>query len=206
MSKQDRQGVRTPADIERKYALGQFEEVSKNSTKQAILLSQLDQKLAQYIAKTNAVIDELKGKVEAVYPVGSIYISVNSTSPATLFGGTWERIQDTFLLAAGSSYAAGSTGGEATHTLLSNEMPKVTGRMQFRLMAGSNIVDTYSSSPNDGCFTFTRNGGAKWNGQSASGGTATTNTDLITFDNGGQNQPHNNMPPYLAVYVWKRTA
>ncbi len=51
------------------------------------------------------------------YPVGSIYMSVNSTSPATLFGGTWERIQDMFLLAAGSSYSAGSTGGSATVTL-----------------------------------------------------------------------------------------
>jgi len=53
------------------------------------------------------------------YPVGSIYMSVNSTSPATLFGGTWERIQDMFLLAAGTSYSAGSTGGSATVTLTS---------------------------------------------------------------------------------------
>lgn len=61
----------------------------------------------------------LKAKFAALnaYPVGSIYISVNSTSPATLFGGTWERIQDVFLLAAGSSYSAGSTGGAATVTL-----------------------------------------------------------------------------------------
>ena len=59
----------------------------------------------------------------SVYPVGSIYKSTNSMSPAELFGGTWERIKDQFLLASGDTYAAGSTGGEATHTLTTNEMP-----------------------------------------------------------------------------------
>jgi len=60
------------------------------------------------------------GIVDLIYPVGSIYMSVNSTSPATLFGGTWERIQDRFLLAAGSSYSAGGTGGSADATLPSH--------------------------------------------------------------------------------------
>ena len=69
---------------------------------------------------------------DLVYPVGSIYMSVNSTSPATLFGGTWTQIQDTFLLAAGSTYAAGATGGEATHTLTENEMPSQIGRASCR--------------------------------------------------------------------------
>lgn len=55
------------------------------------------------------------------YPVGSIYMSVNSASPATLFGGTWERIQDAFLLAAGTNHAAGTTGGEETHKLTAAE-------------------------------------------------------------------------------------
>lgn len=54
--------------------------------------------------------------INLIYPVGAIYISTNSTSPQTLFGGTWQQIQDTFLLAAGSTYTAGDTGGNATHT------------------------------------------------------------------------------------------
>ena len=58
-----------------------------------------------------------------VYPVGSIYISVNSTSPASLFGGTWEILNDVFLLAAGSYANAGTFGGEAEHTLTVDEMP-----------------------------------------------------------------------------------
>ena len=48
-----------------------------------------------------------------IYPIGSIYMSVNSTNPSELFGGEWERIQDRFLLASGSAYANGSTGGSA---------------------------------------------------------------------------------------------
>lgn len=60
---------------------------------------------------------------DEIYPVGSIYMSVNSTDPSTLFGGTWERITGSFLLAAtdngssGASQAAGNTGGAATVTL-----------------------------------------------------------------------------------------
>ena len=68
--------------------------------------------------KINA--DKLSGKtlaeiMLALYPVGAVYISVNSTSPASLFGGTWESISGRFLLGADDTYTAGSTGGEATH-------------------------------------------------------------------------------------------
>ena len=58
-----------------------------------------------------------------VYPIGAIYLSANSTNPATLFGGTWEQLKDRFLLAAGTSYAAGSTGGTATNTLAVGNLP-----------------------------------------------------------------------------------
>ena len=61
--------------------------------------------------------------LDKVYPVGSIYMSVNSTNPKTLFGGTWVQIKDRFLLAAGTTYKAGATGGEAAHTLTASEMP-----------------------------------------------------------------------------------
>ena len=63
---------------------------------------------------------------DAIYPIGSIYISVNSTSPATMFGGTWEQIQDTFLLSAGSTYTAGNTGGSSTVTLETTNLPSHT--------------------------------------------------------------------------------
>lgn len=53
--------------------------------------------------------------LDAIYPVGSIYLSTASTDPATFLGGTWSRIQGRFLLGASSTYPAGSTGGSATH-------------------------------------------------------------------------------------------
>lgn len=119
-----------------------------------------------------------------IYPVGSIYISTVSTSPSTLFGGTWERIKDTFLLAAGSTYAAGATGGEATHTLTVDEMPS----HQHFLAAN---VNENEHTENSDIFSY-----AGWN--------TYYHYSATTFSGG--NQPHNNMPPYLAVYVWKRTA
>ena len=121
----------------------------------------------------------------SAYPIGSIYISTVSTSPSTLFGGTWERIKDTFLLAAGSTYNAGTTGGEATHTLTVDEMPSHNHK--------------YNSE---------RSGyeGGTLGGIKVSYGTAYDNVEVAGILNTGGNQPHNNMPPYLAVYVWKRTA
>ena len=61
--------------------------------------------------------------INLIYPIGSIYLSVNSTSPQQLFGGEWEQIKDKFLLSAGDTYSGGSEGGEAAHTLTVEEMP-----------------------------------------------------------------------------------
>lgn len=121
-----------------------------------------------------------------IYPVGSIYMSVNATSPASLFGGTWEQLKDRFLLAAGDTYAAGSTGGEATHTLTVDEMPQ-----HGHILAGYTIVWTdigEIQSSATGPFKRSKPEGSEYTG------------------NAGNSQPHNNMPPYLAVYAWKRIA
>lgn len=61
--------------------------------------------------------------LEKIYPVGSIYISANATNPSNLFGGTWESIKDKFLLAAGTIYNAGNTGGKASITLSTSQLP-----------------------------------------------------------------------------------
>lgn len=126
--------------------------------------------------------------VDLIYPVGSIYMSVNSTSPSTLFGGTWEQIKDSFLLASGDTYENGSTGGEATHTLTTNEMPSHSHRE-----ANSTVVYNNSSSNR----FATSGSGTKIS--------LATGLDINTNSTGG-GQAHNNMPPYLAVNVWKRTA
>lgn len=64
----------------------------------------------------------LAAVVERDHPVGSLYISENATSPAELYGGTWERIGGKFIIGASDTYPAGSTGGSATHTQAQNEV------------------------------------------------------------------------------------
>lgn len=125
--------------------------------------------------------------VDLIYPVGSIYMSTNNVSPQTFFGGTWESIQDRFLLAAGSTYAAGGTGGSATHTLTVNEMPNHDHVLK---------VATSTSTASDAAL---RASGVK----AYSSQIADSPNDNIK-DVGG-NAAHNNMPPYLTVYMWKRT-
>lgn len=122
------------------------------------------------------------------YRVGDIYITTNSTSPAELFGGEWEQIKDRFLLAAGSTYMAGSMGGEAEHTLTVDEMPSHRHKM---LLTGTS---TSAADASD------RPGKDK----SYSSQTIMAGGDTIELTGGGQ--AHNNMPPYLAVYIWRRVA
>ena len=121
-----------------------------------------------------------------IYPVGSIYMSVNSTSPANLFGGTWERLKDRFLLASGDTYSNGATGGAATHTLSVSEIP-----------SHNHSYGVYDASSTN---TMAVNHMAAYCGKVAS--TAWGSNTLYT----GGGSAHNNMPPYLAVYMWKRTA
>jgi len=127
--------------------------------------------------------------LRSVYPVGAVYISVDATSPAVLFGGTWERIQDRFLLASGNTYSPGATGGEASHALSVNEMPSHAHTVS--------VTKTYVSSSDGETY--------QWKGylneQYSDDGTAS-----YTASAAGGNAAHNNMPPYLAVYMWKRTA
>lgn len=118
----------------------------------------------------------------AAYPVGAIYISTVSTSPASLFGGTWEQLKDRFLLGAGGTYSAGSTGGEAAHTLTVDEMPSHSHEVRcvrYNSGAGPNV---------------TGNGSLKY-----------VHETFSTYSSGGD-KPHNNMPPYFAVYMWQRVA
>jgi hypothetical protein len=145
--------------------------------------------------------------VDAVYPVGSIYMSVNSANPSTLFGGTWEQIEDTFLLAAGQTYTAGDIGGEAEHTLAKEELP--TEHMTFRRLynaADGSTVDVMAASQTDGSIGVAdgTNGRPDINFHAATISGITTGQKAMQYTYGGD-QPHNNMPPYLVVYMWRRT-
>lgn len=125
-----------------------------------------------------------KALLDYLHPVGSIYQSTDPTSPADLFGGTWEQVKDRFLLAAGDSHAAGSTGGEEKHVLTAAEMANHTHGYDYT---------GQSDTTGTGAIKIV-----------SPGGTANAYTGEATSNCGGQ--AHNNMPPYLAVYTWRRTA
>lgn len=122
------------------------------------------------------------------FPVGAIYMSYTSTSPASFIGGSWTQIQERFLLAAGGEYDAGNTGGETEHRLTAGEVPSHKHDINF-----------YSGAMMDAPYQYlaSRSGLGTYNRAS---GTAQTQA------NPGGGQPHNNMPPYLVVYIWRRTA
>lgn len=128
--------------------------------------------------KTDVLISETT--LNAMYPVGSIYMSVNETNPSNLFGGTWEQIKDRFLLSCGESYQNGATGGEENHTLTIEEMPS----HNHTCTLAYGVTD-----PAKGFSYATQIAATKFKG---------------FIDNQGGNKPHNNMPPYLTVYMWKR--
>lgn len=124
--------------------------------------------------------------LDIIHPVGCYYWSSNNTNPGTLFGGTWTQVKDKFILAAGDTYTAGTTGGEAEHTLIQAELPNVT------------LGINYSS------FQL-RNTPSFAGGTTSQAGYGTTGGEYRT-DPLGSGQAHNNMPPYEVAYCWKRTA
>lgn len=171
------------------YHQGQPDKPQKTASQLKELFDQAGNDIKQFINETlTAEIDTKFSQIAGeVYPVGSIYMSVSAISPATLFGGTWEQLKDTFLLGAGDTYTAGDTGGEAEHTLTTEEMPSHTHGFAVHYATST----TGSSYP-------------RYNVGSANpyGGTA----GVIQTNSKGGGEAHNNMPPYLTVYMWKRTA
>lgn len=150
-----------------------------------------------------------------IYPVGSIYISVNSTDPNLLFGGTWYQMKDKFLLGAGDVYTAGSTGGEATHTLTTAEMPSHTHTWNQTSCTNPGNHSHDVGADKDGGAGTNRysvhiSGGSTVNNPeyypSSGGGGSHTHTIAGENSTTGAGSAHNNMPPYTTVYMWKRTA
>lgn len=126
--------------------------------------------------------------VESVYPIGSVYISFNQVNPNLIFGfGTWEQIKDKFLLAAGDLHSAEEIGGEETHVLTTEELPSHSHRFN-RHQLWRNETGEASSDLDEG--------------YGASNKTLDIYSDTTTSIGGGQ--AHNNMPPYLGVYMFRR--
>ena len=138
---------------------------------------------------TGGVTIGTKTLIDLIYPVGSIYMSTNNASPQTFFGGTWERIQDKFLLAAGSTYAAGGTGGSATNTHYHFQTSGSDGQVTYATKT-FRAPDTRVVANVPGTSFTTKDG---------------YGDNVQLREDATYNQTIDIMPPYLTVYVWKRT-
>lgn len=142
------------------------------------------------------------------YPIGSIYMSVNNINPSNFFGGTWEQIKDRFLLSCGDTYSNGSTGGSSTSggpntnvtgstTLNINQIPSHSHgiKLEYGTTANLSIApDTdgrYQQVTNRSNYAY-----QVYGIENKGGGQGHTHTL--------NNHTHSCMPPYLAVYIWKR--
>lgn len=140
-----------------------------------------------------AVIESLLNLIfDRAHPVGSYYWSSNSTNPSKLFGGTWEQVTDKFVLAAGNTYKVGAVGGEAEHKLSVAELPT----HYHEIARGSYAGTGYTTSDHP----FLRSTGT------VGGGNPPIENDNNRTGNIGQGTAHNNMPPYVVAYCWRRTA
>lgn len=141
---------------------------------------------------------------DLIYPVGSIYMSTNSTNPETLFGGTWEQIEDRFLVGSGYYHAAGNTGGTSMH----DHLYKVGYRPYYGGLVGDdkdaimlydyrNFSWTYGAKDTSIPETKAINKGftKSYYAIDAARYSVEAHTDNAFSE-----------PPYLAVYMWKRTA
>lgn len=138
--------------------------------------------------------EDAGGRMQGTYEVGDVYITFNPDSnPAKRFGGTWEKVEEAFLFGASENYAVGTTGGEKEVTLTIDEMPKHN---------------------HGGYVKVTNSSALALDGDSGGGNNFVTQISAVTnnatrfaeIDLQGNSQPHNNMPPYIAVYIWRRTA
>lgn len=127
------------------------------------------------------------------FPVG--FGGFFQNDPNSIYAGTtWAQKKDVFILAAGNTYPAGSTGGEAEHVLTVDEMPShehLFKRQQWF------FSDTVARADEEDIFS--------WKGGTGTGG-STSYSYKGTVINSGGSQPHNNMPPYYTMPFWIRTA
>ena len=173
--------------------------------------------------------------LNTVYPVGSLYTSFNSTSPANIVGGTWVQIQNCFLMAAGSSYAIGTSGGSATHThtsaahthttaghtLTEAELPYIDGGFAVPVIGNHGTKGVYGKAYGTGFGTIgSSNSYGITQGMTGTSITSGTQYGYGFRFGGGASHSHGNtgsttpgatgasssLPPYKTIYMWQRTA
>ena len=139
-----------------------------------------------YYRATPAKLDSL---LDHIFPVGFVVIMYNHTNPGDYYGGTWTRISNAFLWGTTSGGTIGQTGGSSTHTLTVEEMPNHNHPAKaYSYVAGD--VNTSVAR-----LTYKQNTGTNYEAQSQN-----------WMDGAGGGKAHNNMPPYVQVSIWRRTA
>lgn len=158
------------------------------------IISQTSSQLDYTVGTQSNIISSI---IDVAYPVGSIYISSNTMHPSVIFGGVWERFaEDKFLLSAGSTYANGSTGGSATVKLTASQSGVPAHSHKYNDYNTTYTLKTTNRKP--GTSTAVAYGTSLTAGGGATERTSSNNTAA------NASQAHENMPPYLAVYMWER--
>jgi hypothetical protein len=144
---------------------------------------------AENVIATNIEGDFSKEFLDKIYPIGSIYMSFVDNEPGAFLGGTWTRLTNRFLVAAGTQYTAGSTGGLSSVTLTYNHLPASTLRA---IKNSSGSAKTVSHS--------------EWAGKSVAANTYVATAVDTANSLGGSytNTAVPTLPPYQAVYMWRR--
>ena len=140
-----------------------------------------------------------KNIFDLIYPIGSIYMSVSNTSPDALFGGSWEKIEDKFLLGSSDKYLPNDQGGNTTHShttqghaLTEGELPPHSHGAYLNASAGNDHTTKTR-------INYTDSTPAGW-----------IDYSVMSVVGLGQSHSHgntgqsSNMPPYIAVNIWKR--
>ena len=191
------------------YATKDYDEVGTSigtSEESALLREELAKKIAELEKIVSDNKSELENKINSnfdkTYPVGSIYISTSGTNPSTIYGGTWERYgQGKTLVGLNESETEFSTvnkiGGEKTHTLTVNEMP--SHNHDFRYSTDNAVTFYNAGVGKDGTYT-----GDNFLGFSNS--VSLFASYVVVLSNTGSSQTHNNLQPYITVYMWKRVS
>lgn len=122
--------------------------------------------------------DAINNVLLNIYKVGDYFITHNTENPGNRFGGTWQLVKDRFLIGAGGDYGLLTEGGESAHTLTTAEMPSHDHELPHEILAD-------------------------WrSGQWLESGSGVYKPGTLYTEKTGGGQPHNNMPPYRAVYIW----
>ncbi len=175
-------------------------DLKKTDDKIGSLASLLTTKKDNIVAAVNEIYNIVSANIlEKTYPVGSVYMSFNSTSPAMLFGGTWVEIgsenEELFPLFTainnGGGFVAGETGGEADVKLTVNQIPSHSHNI--------GVTTSASEMPNKGLAS------TAWADNAAFANRFCVTGKLTPTASTGGSQAHNNMPPYIRVYAWRRT-